>query len=392
MFSSRVPPDLAPNRLARAVAHRRAEGLSLVDLTESNPTRAGFRYPPDLLAPLADPRGLVYDPQPLGSREARSAVAADYARRGIPVDAGQIVLTASTSEAYSMLFKLLADPGEEVLAPRPSYPLFEHLTRLDSLIVRPYDLEYHGVWSVDVGTAAEAFSARTRALLVVQPNNPTGSFLRRADLDWLASRCAEHEAAIISDEVFGEYELGDDVSDRGKVASRRDVLSFELGGLSKSIGMPQLKLGWILVNGPAPLANRALEQLEFVGDSYLSVSTPVQVAARELLERGAEIRAQIQARVSANYRELLRLAETTAACRVLRAEGGWYAILEVPAIDTEEDLVVDLVEREGVLVHPGYFFDFQREAYLVLSLLVSEAQFASAAECVLRHCDARARA
>jgi len=176
------------------------------------------------------------------------------------------------------------------------------------------------------------------------------------------------------------------------VATRVDVLSFELGGLSKSIGMPQLKLGWIVVNGPTPLVNRALEQLEFISDSYLSVSTPVQVAARELLERGADIRAQILARVSANYVELGRLAQATASCRVLRAEGGWYAILEVPAIETEEELIVGLVEREGVLVHPGFFFDFQREAYLVLSLLVPEAQFASAAERVLRYCDARARA
>jgi alanine-synthesizing transaminase len=378
VFSARVPANLTPNRLAQALEARRQTGLPLIDLTESNPTRAGLEYPRDLLAPLANVEGLIYAPQPFGLIEARRAVAAEYGRRGISVDAARIVLTASTSEAYSLLFKLLTAPGDEVLVPRPSYPLFELLTALDGVVARPYDLEYHGTWSIDFASVERSIGQGTRALLVVSPNNPTGSFVSRDELERLAAICVPRGVALIADEVFADYEL--EAGDRATLAcplARRDMLVFGLGGASKSIGLPQVKLGWIAVAGPAGVVSEALERLELVCDTYLSVSTPVQLAAAELLERGAAVRRQIAARIATNYHRLKEQAASAPASRVLPASGGWYAVVQVPTLRSEEDLVVDLVTRDGVLTHPGYFFDFPRESYLIVSLLTPEAPFAT---------------
>ncbi|MBZ5557679.1 MAG: pyridoxal phosphate-dependent aminotransferase [Acidobacteriia bacterium] len=385
MFSTRVTALLAPNRFARALAAHRAGGRPLIDLTESNPTRAGFDYPRDLLAPLADARALRYDPHPFGSIDARTAVAKEYARHGLTIAPQRIVLTASTSDAYSMLFKLLADAGDEVLVPRPSYPLFDHLTRLDLASARPYDLEYHGTWTLDLASVERALTPRTRAALIVSPNNPTGSFVSRAEIDGLAARCAPRAIAIIADEVFADYELEEGSAGRaGRVSARRDVLSFALGGFSKSIGLPQVKLGWIAVTGPDRLVESALERLEVICDAYLAVSTPVQVAAEDLLNRGAGIRHQIAERVKANYRHLQSAAASAPACTVLRSDGGWYAVLQVPSLESEEDLVVGLLQSENVVVHPGYFFDFARESFLVVSLLPPPAAFADGIARVLR--------
>jgi alanine-synthesizing transaminase len=384
MFSDRLPRELTTNRLTEAVAGRRRRGEPIIDLTLSNPTRAAFDYPADLLAPLADPRGLRYEPSGLGSMDARRAVAADYGRRGLDVAPERIVLTASTSEAYSILFKILAGAGDEVLVPRPSYPLFDHLTRLDVVTTRPYDIEYHGAWSIDFASLEGAVSPLTRAVMVVSPNNPTGSFATARDFDRLAELCAARGLAIIADEVFADYEV-----ERGAAASaarpavRRDVLTFALGGLSKSVGLPQVKLGWLVVAGPEPLANRALERIELVCDTYLSVSTPVQLATPGLLERGALVRAQIAARIGANYRRLVSTAAGVGSCRVLNCEGGWSAVLQVPTLEPEEELVVRLLAVDGVLVHPGYFFDFRRESFLVISLLPPEPAFAEGVSRVL---------
>jgi hypothetical protein len=406
VFSRRVPSNLTPNRLSIAVAARRRVGAPIIDLTESNPTRAGFEYPSDLLRPLANCRGLVYEPQPLGLIEARRAVAADYARRGVAVDPARIVLTASTSEAYSLLFKLLAGPGDEVLVPRPSYPLFEPLARLDAVAVRPYDLEYHGVWSINFATVESAIGPRTRALLVVNPNNPTGSFVSHEEFGHLTAILGARDVALIADEVFIDYPLGSVGgslqaipigADRSRNRSLPEpltalealapgaVLTFTLGGLSKSIGLPQVKLGWFAVSGPDRAVSEALSRLEHICDTYLSVSAPVQLALSELLERGAAIRDQIAARVVANYRRLKSLGHDAPACRLLNAQGGWYAVVQVPSIRSEEDLVLELLDTEGVLVHPGYFFDFQSESFLVLSLLARESQFASGVERTLAH-------
>lgn len=388
MFSARLPDDFAPNRLTAALRTQRAENRPIIDLSESNPTRAGFSYPPDLLAPLSATPALRYDPQPLGAIEARRAVAADYARQGIEVSPDRIALTASTSDAYSLLFKLLADAGDEVLVPRPSYPLFDHLTRLDLVTAKPYALEYHGVWTVDIDSVERAISDRTRAILVVSPNNPTGSFLSAAELEQLARLCASRQIAIISDEVFADYELEPGArAAAGRPLTRADVLSFSLGGLSKSIGLPQVKLGWIAVAGPQELAAAARERLELMCDTYLSVGTPVQVAASALLSRGAAVRAQIANRVVANYRQLHAAVAAVPSCRVLHAGGGWYAVLQVPSLATEEELVVTLLTADGVLVHPGYFFDFPRESFLVVSLLPEPSVFADGTARMLRHFD-----
>lgn len=392
MFSSRVPPDLAPNRLARAVARARRERRPLVDLTLSNPTHAGFAYPADLLASLADPRGLTYEPHPLGLESARAVVCAEYARWGIALPVNRVVLAASTSEAYSVLFKLLADPGDEVLIPRPSYPLFDHLTRLDALTARPYDIEYHGRWTIDVDSVERAFTPRTRAMLVVSPNNPTGSFVDAPTLERLSEICSAHGVALIVDEVFADYELRPGAgASAGHALRSSAALTFSLGGLSKSAGLPQLKLGWAAIGGPDALVRSAVERLELICDTYLSVSTPVQVAVAALLERSKAIQQQIHARVLANYRELVAQAACLPACRVLDADGGWYGILQVPTLGSEDDLVVDLVERDGIVVHPGYFFDFARESFLVVSLLPNLEMFANGVQRILRHLDCRLR-
>jgi alanine-synthesizing transaminase len=377
VFSSRLRHGPGPNRLAHALDRRRSAGLPIVDLTESNPTRVGFVYPDALLEPLSRPPALRYEPRALGIPEARQAIALDFARRGVPVRADRIVVTASSSEAYSHLFKLLCDPGDVVLAPRPSYPLLEHLTALDNVGIDFYSLEFHGCWSVDVEAIAGALAARrVRAIIVVSPNNPTGSVLAPAVLGQLASLANEHDVALIVDEVFADFPIENRAFTSALVQS--EALTFALGGLSKTVGLPQVKLGWIGINGPDQVVNAALERLETICDTYLSVSTPVQLAAQHLLENGASVRAQIQERVGGNYAALRRTAAAHPACSVLPAEAGWYAVVQIPAVRPEETFVVDLLERTGLLVHPGYFFDFEREAFLVLSLLPQSATFSSA--------------
>ncbi len=378
MFSSRLPPDVAPNALTRRLEALRAEGERIVDLTESNPTRAGIDYPDDLLTGLGTAAALRYAPLPLGLRSAREAVAADQARRGAGVDPAHVVLTASTSEAYSWLFKLLCNPGDRVLVPRPSYPLFEHLTRLDAVEAVPYDLEYHGRWEVDFPSIERGLVERTRAILVVSPNNPTGSYLSRPEADRLVDLCAGHGLALIADEVFADYTLdarADRVTD---LALQERALAFTLGGLSKSVGLPQLKLGWMVVGGPPARRDAALGALELIADSYLSVSTPVQLAAPALLGRGHVVRERIQARIRENLARLRSLVAMHPSCELLPAEGGWSGVVRVPDLQGEDALVMALLERERILVHPGYFFDFPRPAYVIVSLLPEPGVFADA--------------
>ena len=382
MKSSRLPPNLEPNALARLVQAKRRAGAAVVDLTESNPTRAALTYPQDLLAPLADPRALEYDPQPLGLWSARAAVAADFRRRGIVLSADRVALTASTSEAYAMLFKLLCDAGDAVLVPRPSYPLFDHLTQMEAVTAVPYSLEFHGSWRIDLDSVRAAAGDRVRAILIVSPNNPTGSFLHRDDLDALAELAAARNLPLIGDEVFADYRL-DSSPASTHVLAASDVLAFSLGGLSKSAGLPQLKLGWIGFGGPAAQVDDAIAAYEMVADTYLSVSTPVQAAAAELIERGAVIRAQILARLKRNLESLRTHAASFPAVAVLPVEGGWSAVLQVPSVGSEESLILDLLESVDVLVHPGYFFDFPREAFIVVSLLVEPALFDTAIARVL---------
>lgn len=385
MFSSRLPRELEPNRLTRAIHRARMEGRPIVDLTTSNPTSAGLQYPAHLLDALARPAASVYRPDPRGLESARSAVAGDYARRGISVASDRIVLTASTSEAYSLLFKLLCSPaGDAVLVPSPSYPLFDHLTRLDGVAPCPYRLEYHGRWTLDEASVDEAWTEHVRAVLAVSPNNPTGSMLSESELDWLSQRCAARDAALIVDEVFADYVFTDAVaSGFRREEPTRASLTFRLGGLSKSAGLPQVKLGWIAVDGPETLVESALARLDLICDTYLSVSTPVQVAAPDLIAGGADVRGQIRSRVRGNDAALRAIAAGDPSVEVLRADGGWSAVLRVPATRPEEELALDLLERAGVVVHPGFFFDFPREAFLVVSLLPEPAAFADGARRIL---------
>ena len=376
MFSSRLRQTTGRNRLAVAIERRRAAGLPMIDLTLSNPTRAGLIYPKGLLASMTHDRALCYEPAPFGMLSARQAISQDFMRRGLMVAPDRIVLTASTSEAYSTLFKLLCDPGDAVLAPRPSYPLVEHLTELDGVSLEHYSLEFHGRWELDLERLREkARSKRMRAIIVINPNNPTGSVIADAELDAVAAIAREHDLALISDEVFADYPISE-LQPRSAIR-QPTALTFALGGLSKSVGLPQVKLGWIAVGGEAPRVADAMERLETICDAYLSVSTPVQVAAAELLTAGASVRTQIQTRVRENYMQLVKLAGGHPACAVMPVEAGWYAVVQVPAVAPEDTIVVDLLEQAGVLVHPGYFFDFEREAFLILSLLPEPRVFAS---------------
>jgi len=382
MLSRRLPPHADLNALTRALAQRRAERRPVIDLTQSNPTRAGFSYPADLLTELASEAALRYEPQALGMPAARDAVARDHARRGVTIDPERVILTASTSEGYTWLFKLLCDAGDTVLVPRPSYPLFEHLTQLEGVRTFPFNLEYQGRWEIDFATMQSA-PDEARAVIIVSPNNPTGSYISARELERVLALCRDRGWALIVDEVFADYRLDADAP-LTDIASRADVPAFTLGGLSKTAGLPQLKLGWIVAGGPSEACTAALAGLELIADSFLSVSTPVQVAAGRLLERGAAIREQIHDRVRENLAALRENAQPFPACDVLKVEGGWSAVIRVPAMLTEEQLILELLNREGILAHPGYFFDFPREAFLVVSLLPPADVFRDATARLLR--------
>jgi alanine-synthesizing transaminase len=373
MFSSRLNWGIPANPLSRLLAQKRASGAAILDLTESNPTSAGFTYPVDRILPaLADPRSLCYEPAPAGILAARSAVSRYY---GGKVDAARILLTASTSEAYALLFKLLADPGDEVLVPRPSYPLFDFLAALESVHVVEYPLVHHAGWDIDFDALARKITPRTRAVVVVNPNNPTGSYLKKSELSELIDLCRRHDLAILSDEVFSDYALADDPRRVASLVNLNDALTFSLSGLSKLVGLPQLKLGWIVASGPPAACEQALERLELIADTYLSVGTPVQWAAAPLLALRESMQAQILERVRGNLAYLKSQIGRDSPWRVLEPEGGWYAVIQAPRIHTEEDWVLTLLGEDHVLIQPGFFFDFESEAFLVASLLTPKKIF-----------------
>ena len=358
MFSRRANWDAPTNRLTIA---RRAHRGPLLDLTESNPTRASLPYPHDALAEaLARGARDKYDPDPCGLLSAREAIAA---QQGCSAD--DIVLTASTSEAYSFLFKLLADPGDAVLTATPSYPLFEHLASMELIELQTFRLQFHQRWEMELAAARESTTAHTKAVVVVNPNNPTGSFIRSEELDALA----ELGLPVISDEVFLDYPL----DGSGASAARDHTLTFTLGGLSKSCGLPHFKLAWIRVSGPGK--RKAIDGLEMIADNFLSVATPVQVALPELLQIGATIGDAIRGRTRDNLEVLRNATAVHRSIETLPVEGGWSAVLRVPRVKSDEDLALTLLER-GVIVHPGYFFDFESDGFLVVSLLTEPAAFA----------------
>ncbi len=361
-FSARSSFDLAHNALSTALDVARRTGRPVLDLTESNPTRAGLPYPAEaIVRALGAPSALVYEPASFGLPSAREAVG-----RHLGVPAERVVLTASTSEAYAFLFKLLCDPGDEVLVPVPSYPLFEHLARLENVRVAPYRIAYDGAWHIDLDSVRTAVGPRTRAIVLVTPNNPTGSFVKKDELAALA----ELGLPLVSDEVFAEYSLGE----RGAAARASSALEaqgalvFALGGLSKLAALPQMKLAWTVVGGDEALARPALSRLEVIADAFLSVGAPVQHALPALLSSRTAVTRAIVARTRDNL-AFLRGALEGKAASVLDVEGGWYATLRVPGTRPEEQWALSLLEQDGVYVHPGHFFDFESEAYLVTSLL-----------------------
>ena len=380
VFRSRhIPRDLSFNRLAAARA-RTAE--IPFDLTLSNPTACGIPYPPDLLQGLADPRGLRYEPDPQGPLPARSAIAVGYRKWGVEVDPACIILTASTSEAYSFLFRLLADPGDSILVPAPSYPLFDHLAGLDGIEARTFALDPNDGWRIDFSTM-DRQGEGVRAVILVHPNNPTGSFVHPEDRDRLVALCRDRSWALIADEVFLPYRLEGGPEDDSSFAGIRDCLCFTLGGLSKSIGLPQLKLAWIVASGPNGDVEAALEGLEFIADAYLPVSTPVALAAPRLLTEGAAIRETILARCRVNLGTLHRLAADHSSVDVLPVGGGWSAVLRVPTVIGEEEVCLRLLECRGVAVHPGHLFGFRSAGWLVTSLLPPVGSFAEGVRLML---------
>jgi aspartate/methionine/tyrosine aminotransferase len=385
MFSGRFKWSLEPNRFARLTEEKKRAGARILDLTESNPTRAGLDYPTEeILAALARNPAMLYEPTPRGLPVAREAVAGYYAERGFDVDPGRIHLTASTSEAYSFLFKLLADQGESVLAPRPSYPLFEFLAALEGVELRPYELHYvHPAgWRIDFDSVEKAVAPNARAIILVSPNNPTGSFTKLSEVERLNAICTRHDLALIADEVFGDYGFADDRGRAGSMVSNDSALTFVMSGLSKVLALPQMKLGWIVTNGPAGSRDEAIERLDFIADTFLSVSAPVQHSAREWLRLRQSMQGQILDRVRGNL-NWLRGATEESPLRLLGVEGGWYATLELPRQFTEEEWALTLLERDDVLTHPGYFFDFPREAFLILSLLPRAEIFREAVNRIL---------
>jgi alanine-synthesizing transaminase len=387
MFSDRTNWKLTRNRFTTAFEEVRAAGREVLDLTISNPTRAGFDYDEAaILAALSSSRAMDYDPQPKGLLEAREAVSGYYGEHATTeLDPEQLILTTSTSEGYSYVFRLLCNPGDEVLIPKPSYPLFEFLADLQDVKLVPYPLIYDHGWQIDFPSIAKAVSPRTRAVVVVHPNNPTGSYVKPNERDALNRFCAEHDLALVGDEVFLDY--AHDGRSRSSLALNREVLTFTLSGLSKVSALPQMKVAWMVASGPTAQWKDAVARLEVIADTYLSMNAPIQWAVPILLQQRKSMQKQLLDRVLANLTELDRQLAARKACQRLGVEGGWYAVLRVPVTGSDEDLTIELLRSKSVLVHPGHFYDFPGEGHLVLSLIGPRGEFAEGIRRVLEIVD-----
>ena len=385
MFSKRTDWKLTPNRFTEAHRQLLVEGREVLDLTISNPTRAGFRYDQrGILQALTDPSSLDYDPQPKGLRSARDAVA-DYYRRqskSLDLDPEALVLTTSTSEGYSFVFRLLCNPEDEILVPKPSYPLFDLLADLQDVKLVPYPLIYDHGWQIDFPSLYKAVNLRTRAVVIVHPNNPTGSYISESEARKLNDFCREYELSLIVDEVFLDYAI--DGAKRQSFAANSETLTFTLSGISKICGLPQMKLSWVVTSGPSTQVTAALDRLEIIADTYLSMNAPIQLAAPILLAQQQEMQVQLFDRVKENLVELDRQLLAQKTCERLFIEGGWYAVLRVPALQCDEDLAIEILHKESVLVHPGHFYDFPSDGYLVLSLITPPVSFKTGIERMLR--------
>jgi len=369
MFSQRTNWKLSPNRFTQALEAIRASGTKLLDLSVSNPTECGFQYDAGaILSAFQNPNALSYDPQPKGLLPAREEVARYYLRdHHVSVDPESIILTTSTSEAYSYVFRLLCNPQDEILVPKPSYPLFAFLADLQDVTLTPYSLEYAHGWMVDFLSITRALSERTRAILLVQPNNPTGSYLRAEEVQGLNNLCRERDLALIVDEVFLDYSFTG--TPPRTFTANLDSLTFTLSGLSKIAALPQMKVAWVATTGPDSLLRSALGRLEVIADTYLSLNAPTQWSVPTLFEQRHSLQPQLLQRVRGNRASLQKLISSQLACELLDADAGWYAILRVPARGSDENLVIDLLQKQNVVVHPGHFYDFPKDGFLVLSLI-----------------------
>jgi aspartate/methionine/tyrosine aminotransferase len=382
MFSRRTDWKLAANRLTAAINEARASGCRFIDLTVSNPTRAGITYNQQaILEALRNEASLDYDPQPKGLLASREAVADYYRDRHEEVDPESLILTSGTSEGYSYVFRLIANPDDEILVPKPSYPLFDFLADLQDVKLVPYPLLYDHGWQIDFHSVERAIGPATRGIVLVNPNNPTGSYVSTPEREQLNHICRQRSLALIVDEVFLDYAV--DSLRRPSFATNTGALTFTLSGLSKISALPQMKLAWVAVNGRANIADAAMSRLEVIADTYLSVSAPVQLAARIMLEQRQAVQSQIVNRVRQNLAELDRQLTVQKSCSRLGVEGGWYAILRVPVTQSDEDLAIALLRRQGVLVHPGHFYDFPQDGFLVLSLIATPNDFRGGVERVL---------
>ena len=374
MFAQRTNWNLSQNKLSSALAGTLASGATVLDLTASNPTTVGLDYPEeDILKALAQPNSLVYEPAPQGMKVAREAVASYYADIGFLIAREDVVLTVSTSEAYSYVFRLLCDPGDEVLVPAPSYPLFEFLAELQDVRLVPYELVYDHGWQIEFESLRKGISRRTRAIMVVHPNNPTGHYCKQWEMDVLNAICQHHELAIVADEVFLDYSL--DGASRPTFAANRGALTFTLSGISKISGLPQMKAAWIVVSGPEALAREADARLEVIADTYLSPNAPIQWALQTLLESRNAIQRQLSTRIVDNLRALDQMLDAQTNCKRLAVEGGWYVVLRVPVTRSDEELAIELLTSKHVMVHPGHFYNFPGEGHLVLSLITPPGEF-----------------
>lgn len=375
MFSQRTNWKLTHNRYTQAVEEARAQNISFIDLTISNPTQCGLHYDSAaILASFANPQVLAYDPQPKGLLSARREIANYYSQdHNAAVDPESIFLTTSTSEAYSFLFRLLCDPQDEVLVPKPSYPLFDFLADLQDVRLIPYPLEYAQGWLIDFKSLTAAITPRTRAILLVHPNNPTGSYVRAEETDQLNKLCREHNLALIVDEVFLDYSFAETLVH--SFAANRQALTFTLSGLSKVAALPQMKIAWLTVSGPENLATPAIQRLEVIVDTYLSMSAPQQLAIPTLFSQRFSLSSQLLQRVRANRAELQRQLTGNANCELLDADAGWYAVLRVRTHGSDEDVAIQLLQKKQVLVHPGHFYDFRNDGYFVQSLIADPTDF-----------------
>jgi alanine-synthesizing transaminase len=375
MFADRTNWNLNPNRLSEALAHHRSTGKPLFDLTASNPTECGFTYDREaILQAVSNPAALSYEPNPKGLEVARRAVAAYYAARNTHVSIEDIFLTTSTSEAYSYIFRTLCNPGDELLVPEPSYPLFGFLADIQDVRLVRYPLIYDHGWQIDFHALEQAITPRTRGVIVVHPNNPTGHFAKPEEVAKLDEICSNRQMAIVADEVFLDFALT--AKQPVSFGTNRGALTFTMSGLSKISGLPQMKAAWLIATGSEPQKSQALARLEVIADTYLSMNAPVQLAIPAFLEQRLAFQQQVMARVRKNLAELDVQLSAQKSCRRLHTEGGWYAVLRVPAMRYDEDLAVDLLTTKNVYVHPGHFYDFPADGYLIVSLITPEPDFA----------------